>query len=82
MDNFLEELKIRSNEIDEQLLDFLFSCQDFEIFKEVMIDYRKQFEEEEKIEIIKSIKSQKKTLNLKQNNHSNKGNIFSDKSKN
>lgn len=41
IEDFYKLLKNRKNEIDEQIYDMLLSFTDFQIFKEMMIDYKK-----------------------------------------
>ncbi|KAL4496230.1 hypothetical protein ABPG72_012967 [Tetrahymena utriculariae] len=62
MNRFLELLKERHSQIDEQILDTLLSFTDFNSFKQLMLDYKKQYLEEQRIEKLKTIKSSRKTL--------------------
>lgn len=40
LEDFYKLLKTRKNEVDEQLLEMLLSFSDFQIFKEMMLDYK------------------------------------------
>ncbi|KRX10175.1 hypothetical protein PPERSA_08578 [Pseudocohnilembus persalinus] len=85
IDILLDLLQEREDQIDESLLDLLYSFTDFEKFKAFILDYKKEFEEIERIEKLKTIKqTTKKTLNKANNigNQKNTGNIFADNSKN
>ena len=42
IDDFYKLLVTRKNEIDDQLYDMLLSFTDFQIFKEMMIDYKRR----------------------------------------
>lgn len=75
MKHFLDLLADRKNEIDEQLLEILFSFTEYQTFKEIMIDEKKRIEKEKK----KKMEQTKKKLPqkpLKQCSNNN-SNIFS-----
>ena len=75
MKHFMDLLSERKNEIDEQLLEILFSFTEYQTFKEIMIDEKKRIEKERK----KKEENTKKKLPqkpLKQCSNNN-SNIFS-----
>ena len=49
MPKFLSLLQNRSNQIDENILDMLSSFTDFEIFKQLMLDYKSYLLNEENL---------------------------------
>lgn len=73
MEKFIMMLPSRTAQIDEEIHEILLSISDFEIFKQMMVDYKTSQEEEERYRIL-TIKSTKmpETKKIK----SNTENIF------
>ena len=76
MKRFLELLADRKNEIDEQLLEMLFSLTEFQIFKEIMLTEKKRIEKEKQKKQLESVKKKLPQKPLKQSSNNNT-NIFS-----
>ena len=75
MKRFLELLADRKNEIDEQLLEMLYSFTEFQTFKEIMLTEKKKVEQErKKKEEMSKKKLPQKPLKQSSNNNTN---IFS-----
>ena len=75
MKRFLELLADRKNEIDEQLLEMLYSFTEFQLFKEIMLAEKKKMEQERKRkEEMSKKKIPQKPLKQSSNNNTN---IFS-----
>lgn len=72
LEEFLEQIEKRQDQIDEQLLDMLFSLSDFQIFKEVML--------EEKKKMLRQLENTKNPKKIKHKTNNN--NIFSLSNKN
>lgn len=75
MKRFLELLGDRKDEIDEQLLEMLYSLTEFQTFKEIMLVEKKRIEHERK-NLEETCKKKIPTKPLKQSSNNNT-NIFS-----
>jgi len=75
MKRFLELLANRKNEIDEQLLEMLYSFTEFQTFKDIMLTEKKRIELENK-KREESVKKKMPQKPLKQSSNNNT-NIFS-----
>lgn len=74
MKRFLELLTDRKEEIDEQLLEILFSFTEYQTFKEIMLNEKKRIENQKKKKMESINKKPQKPLKQSSNTHTN---IFS-----